>query len=214
MSPGGTAQTQTARRSPLRLRGRLLLTAAIWHDLTMDVHTTTAKGPSRSLERMLVLCLFSSVADRSVCGSAIPSWNTQLLQVALVVCFVLLASFLPRERFEPAGLSLRRRLAFCLSSCTSCRSPSQFRPTLLCLFNTTATLRPRLRLLGSRKGCCVPGQGQLLVLVLCCEGVGVWQAGRRLCSSRLFSRECFNRSAEGRGRLSTPQSVHLFLERW
>ena len=90
MSPGGTAQTQTATRGPLRLRGRLLLTAAIRHDL----HTTTAKGPSRSLERTLVLCLFSTMADRSVCGSALPSSDTLLLQVALFACCGLLASLL------------------------------------------------------------------------------------------------------------------------
>ena len=68
------ASTQQITGPPLRLRGRPLLMAAIRHDLVIHVHTTAASGPSRSLEQLLVLCLFSSMDDRS--GSAIPSTGT------------------------------------------------------------------------------------------------------------------------------------------
>ena len=78
---------------------------------------TTAKGPSRSLQRMLVLCFFSAMADRSVCGSAIPSWDAPLPQVALFVCYGLWASLLPKEPAEPAGSSLRRRRVLCFLRC-------------------------------------------------------------------------------------------------
>ena len=56
--PHDSVQTKPAIRGPLRLRGRLLLVAFIRHVLSIDEHTTTAKGPSRGLERMLVLCFF------------------------------------------------------------------------------------------------------------------------------------------------------------
>ena len=41
--------------------------------LSFAVHTTTSLGMSQSLERELVLCLFSLTVDRSDRGSAIPT---------------------------------------------------------------------------------------------------------------------------------------------
>ena len=132
-----------------------------------------------------------------------------LLQVAhRVFCGVRFrVSSSPGEPAEPSSLRRRQALCLCLRAHPVARLPS-----------SGLLLLSRLSLLGSRRGYsgrerrgCVPGQGQLLALVLCCEGVGAGQAGRRLHSSRFFPWECFNRSAEGTDRLSTPQSVR---ERW
>ena len=94
------ASTKQITGPPLRLRGRPLLMAAIRHDLVIHVHTTAASGPPRSLEQSLVLCLFSSMADRS--GHPIHR-DTVLPQVARLV-------FSPKEPAELGGSSLRRRL--------------------------------------------------------------------------------------------------------
>ena len=65
MGPCGSPHTQPSTRIPLRLRGCLLLVAFVQHDRSMDEHTTTASGPLWSLEQLLVLCLFSSMEERS-----------------------------------------------------------------------------------------------------------------------------------------------------
>ena len=53
--------------------GAVCCSIRTWHVWALLVHTTTALGPSQGFERVLVLCFFSFTADRSDCGSAIPS---------------------------------------------------------------------------------------------------------------------------------------------
>ena len=134
----GIAQAQSATRGPLRLRGRLLLMAVIRHDLSIDEHTTTAEGPSRSPERMLVLYLFSSVADRSDRGSAVPSQGLP----SSAGCCSAWSGFLgtPSGRGSPpsrAAHPFDGDTFLCFGRCGD---------------STTATLRPRLRILRSRRG--------------------------------------------------------------
>ena len=103
------------------------------------------------------------MADTSDRGSAIPSlghpssagsWQRMVWSSK--------ASLSPREPAEPGGSSFRRRLVLCF-----CRSGNSTVPRLPFdvdfVFQASGGVTPG--------GGCVPGQEELLVMVLWCEGV-------------------------------------------
>ena len=185
ISPGGTAQTQTTTRGTLRLRAvncsRLLFGATCpWMCTSLRL-----KGGREAS---------SPMADRSVCGSAIPSWDTILPQVALFASHGLLASLFPREPADPAGSSLRRRRALCLWRCGG---------------STVARLRFVLAIVFQAPGGDTPGELSTWSRRGCRTGFLRRRNGQRTCWTStsllpVFSRECFNRNAAGTDRLSTP----------
>ena len=152
------ASTQQITGPPLRLRGRPLLMAAIRHDLVIHVHTTTASGPSRSLEQLLVLCLFSSMADRGAWLRHPIHRDTLLPQVARLV------SSLP-----PGSLSCQRSPPSWAAHPFDGDSffVSDGVETLL-YHGYASTSRPSSGLSeGILRGGCVPVRREVVVLVLC-----------------------------------------------
>ena len=97
-----------------RLRGRLFATGIFGTTPPLGCSLLRLWGLSQSLERELVLCLFSLMADRSDRGSANPPGVTPLAQVGRRVLWVTLLGLLLARPAEPSGSSLRRRQAPCL----------------------------------------------------------------------------------------------------